>query len=146
MERTNPYNALTTFEQNLIKKINTLTEKWNKDNISRTKAYEYYYSIHPEIKWAFLAGMVSRNAGWNMCDLEGKWMPKIVSPRFQHVLFITYERANWLIFHDAYPNFCSIIIRRNTKHLCFTYSDIFQYPSSLRRNGHYFGIAVMKED
>ncbi|CAH0345504.1 DUF2515 family protein [Bacillus sp. CECT 9360] len=133
MERTNPYNALTRFEQNLIKKVNTLTEKWNKDNISRTKAYEYYFSIHPEIKWAFLAGMVSRNAGWNMCDLEGKWMPKIVSPRFRHVLFITYERANWLIFHDAFPQL-----------LLYHYST--KYKASLFHLFRYFSISEFSEE
>ncbi|RUQ29343.1 DUF2515 domain-containing protein [Peribacillus cavernae] len=101
--QVNRYSGLTKFEQGLINKINALMEKSNQDNISRTKAYEYFFSIHPEIKWAFLAGMVSRNAGWNMCDLEGELFPKVVSRSFRHVLFITYERANWLIFHDAFP-------------------------------------------
>ncbi|PLT34909.1 DUF2515 family protein [Bacillus sp. V5-8f] len=103
MVQCNNIWSLTPKEQKLIKKITWLTEKWNKDNISRTKAYEYFFSIHPEIKWAFLASMVSRNAGWNMCDLEGAWLPKAVSRHFRHSLFMTYERANWLIFHDAFP-------------------------------------------
>jgi hypothetical protein len=103
MEKINSYKGLTKFEQRLITKISLLTKKWNQDNISRTKAYENFFMIHPEIKWAFLAGMVSRNAGWNMCDLEGKWFPRLISRNFRHVLFFTYERANWLIFHDAFP-------------------------------------------
>lgn len=47
--------------------------------------------------------MVSRNAGWNMCDLEGKWFSQILKKETRKQLFLTYERANWLIFQDAYP-------------------------------------------
>ncbi|WP_153122538.1 DUF2515 domain-containing protein [Peribacillus tepidiphilus] len=90
-------------EEALLIAIKKSTEKGNKDNISRTKAYEKYFGTYPEIKWAFLAGMVSRNAGYNMCDLEGYWYPKVLSKSFRRTLFLTYERANWLIFSDAYP-------------------------------------------
>ncbi|GAA3327359.1 hypothetical protein GCM10020331_066980 [Ectobacillus funiculus] len=48
----------------------------NRDNISRTHAYKEYYLRNCEIRWSFLASMVSRNAGWNMTDLEGKYYPK----------------------------------------------------------------------
>ncbi len=79
------------------------TNKKNLDNISRTKAYLHFYQQYPEITWSFLASMVSRNGGWNMCDLEGKWFPKIIPKKVRNLLFMTYERANWLIFQDAYP-------------------------------------------
>lgn len=79
------------------------TKKKNADNISRTKAYLDFFVMYPEITWAFLASMVSRNGGWNMCDLEGKWFPKILSKNVRSLLFMTYERANWLVFHDAFP-------------------------------------------
>lgn len=87
----------------IVKKIQDETGRHNIDNISRTDAYFQFYKRHPEIKWAFLASMVSRNAGWNMCDLEGDWMPRLLDESTRRLLYLTYERANWLIFHDAYP-------------------------------------------
>ncbi|AIF43601.1 DUF2515 family protein [Virgibacillus sp. SK37] len=83
--------------------ITKMTRKHNTDNISRTKAYLNYYFAHPEIKWSFLASMVSRNAGYNMTDL---WLPPFINmlnEKERTRMFITYERANWLIFSDAYP-------------------------------------------
>jgi Protein of unknown function (DUF2515) len=38
-----------------------------------------------------------------MCDLEGDIFSDLLSARFRSRLFLTYERANWLIFQDAYP-------------------------------------------
>lgn len=96
-------SALIENEQILIEHINKMTAKKNLDNISRTDAYFYFYNEHPEIQWAFLASMVSRNAGWNMCDLEGNCFPKVIGKRVRDLLYFTYERANWLIFQDAYP-------------------------------------------
>ncbi|MGG1690929.1 DUF2515 domain-containing protein [Heyndrickxia ginsengihumi] len=87
----------------IIEKIKNETKKHNKDNISRTNAYFYFYLVHSDIKWSFLASMVSRNAGWNMCDLEGEHFPKIFPESVRTRLFLTYERANWTIFEDAYP-------------------------------------------
>ncbi|TMN23711.1 DUF2515 family protein [Lentibacillus cibarius] len=79
------------------------TKKHNLDNISRTKAYQNFYMVYPEVKWAFLASMVSRNAGWNMMDLSLSPFQTLLSKKQQTRLFMTYERANWLIFSDAYP-------------------------------------------
>lgn len=94
---------LTSKEEMLLFKIRLETSKLNLDNISRTNAYLDFYLQHPNIIWAFLASMVSRNGGYNMCDLEGEWFPKILEPSVRQQLFHTYERANWTIFHDAYP-------------------------------------------
>jgi Protein of unknown function (DUF2515) len=94
---------LSMEEIELIIYVNEITKKGNIDNISRTKAYQHYYSKNPEIKWSFLASMVSRNAGWNMCDLEGSLFPLALNKSFRKKLFYTYERANWLIFQDAFP-------------------------------------------
>lgn len=87
----------------IITSIVNTTRLKNYDNISRTKAYEDFFYHHPEIKWAYLASMVSRNAGWNMTDLQGKWFRKALNLEQRSLLFMIYERANWLIFHDAYP-------------------------------------------
>ncbi|MEH7380748.1 DUF2515 domain-containing protein [Bacillus sp. JJ1533] len=102
-ERRNRENELTIDEKELYKKIQTKTAKGNLDNISRTMSYANFYRRHQEIRWSFLASMVSRNAGWNMTDLEGEWFPKILGKKERNVLFNTYERANWLIFSDAFP-------------------------------------------
>lgn len=87
----------------IVKQITLMTMKKNKDNISRTDAYFSYFTSHPEIKWAFLASMVSRNGGYNMCDLEGEYFKQLLEKNIRKRLFLTYERANWLIFHDVYP-------------------------------------------
>ncbi|SEM83681.1 Protein of unknown function [Mesobacillus persicus] len=94
---------LSQLEENLIFKIRLETERFNVDNVSRTSAYFDFYLKHPDIIWAFLASMVSRNGGYNMCDLEGDWFPLILEPPVRRTLFQTYERANWTIFRDAFP-------------------------------------------
>ncbi|MFX3622781.1 MAG: DUF2515 domain-containing protein [Ectobacillus sp.] len=93
----------TNSEKKLVEKVTRQTAGYNADNISRTHTYGEYYKRNPEIRWSFLASMVSRNAGWNMADLEGKYYPKILSCKTRKRLFLTYERANWFIFSDAYP-------------------------------------------
>lgn len=94
---------LTVQENNLIRHIQQETVKKNVDNITRTEAYFKFFKANPEITWAFLASMVSRNSGWNMCDLEGETFRQLLEPNTRKQLFLTYERANWLIFRDAYP-------------------------------------------
>lgn len=94
---------LTNDEETLVQEIKRLTLRENIDNISRTDAYFKYYKSHPDIQWSFLASMVSRNGGYNMCDLEGEYFSKIIDSSTRKQLFLTFERANWLIFHDIYP-------------------------------------------
>ena len=96
-------NPLTIQEIEIIRQIQTETNKKNIDNISRTEAYMTYFTKNPDIIWSFLASMVSRNGGWNMCDLEGSFFPHLLEPTIRKQLFLTYERANWLIFHDVFP-------------------------------------------
>ncbi len=90
-------------ETDLIQEIKKKTQHYNKDNVTRTKAYLKYYFKHPEIKWALLASMVSRNAGWNMTDLLTFTYNQLLSKNMRMLLFKTYERANWFIFSDAFP-------------------------------------------
>lgn len=86
-----------------LNRLKRIVDLGNKDNISRTVFYEKFYRRNPEIKWAFLASMVSRNAGWSMTDLRGEWFPRFLSEKHISTLFLTYERANWTIFEDAFP-------------------------------------------
>ncbi|MDQ0228794.1 DUF2515 domain-containing protein [Metabacillus malikii] len=101
-------------EDKMITSIVNTTKVKNYDNISRTKAYENYYFQNAEITWSYLASMVSRNAGWSMTDLKGKWFQKALTSEQRSMLFMTYERANWLIFHDAFPQ---LLLYEWSKHL-----------------------------
>jgi hypothetical protein len=94
---------LSEEEKKIVSHIKAYVALQNKDNITRTNSYARFYEKNNEVKWALLASMVSRNAGWNMCDLKGEWFPKVLSKELRQRLFITYERANWLIFLDAFP-------------------------------------------
>ncbi|WIW28973.1 DUF2515 domain-containing protein [Bacillus inaquosorum] len=87
----------------LLSRIERQTKAKNADNISRTNAYKAFYDRHPEIKWSLLASFVSRNAGWSMTDLKGSLFQLGLRERQQRWFFLAYERANWLIFSDAYP-------------------------------------------
>ncbi|MCT8138937.1 DUF2515 family protein [Anaerobacillus sp. CMMVII] len=95
--------SLSSSEKELIRKVYKEIEAGNIDNISRTVFYEQFYLRNKEIIWAFLASFVSRNAGWNMTDLEGDLFRELIPQNYREILFLTYERANWLIFSDAYP-------------------------------------------
>ncbi|WP_379968455.1 DUF2515 domain-containing protein [Ectobacillus sp. sgz5001026] len=118
--------AITEAENVLIKEIKERVKLYNVDNISRTDAYKEFYRAHSDIPWSFLASMVSRNAGWNMTDLEGIYLPKLLSTSMRKRLFLTYERANWLIFEDAYPQLLiyerSLQLQRPQFHLLRAFS------------------------
>lgn len=89
--------------EEIVHNILSETNSQNRDNISRTVSYASFYKRNPEIRWAMLASLVSRNAGYSMCDLKGDWLPRMLSADTRKHLFLTYERANWLIFQDAFP-------------------------------------------
>ncbi|OCA85786.1 hypothetical protein A8F94_13005 [Bacillus sp. FJAT-27225] len=90
-------------EELLIGQIRQRTSEANLNNITRTKAYMDFYRLHPEIHWALLAHLVSRNGGWNMTDLKGELLSRLLSKKEKQSFFTFLERANWLIFQDAYP-------------------------------------------
>lgn len=91
----------------------------NTDNLTRTAFYRAYWQAHPEVTWALLAHLVSRNAGYQMTDLRrhiercqrgSRWLGQVggrlaaalrIERAFtQLVRFL--EAGNYLIFHDAY--------------------------------------------
>lgn len=90
-------------EQKLIQRICEETTDANRSNVTRTQAYWDFYLSYPEIHWALLAHMVSRNAGWNMSDLKGGLMSDLTDSAFKNHLYRFLERCNALIFQDAYP-------------------------------------------
>lgn len=90
-------------ETELTDRIMRRRDADNRNNVSRTAAYWDMYRRRPELEWAFLAHMVSRNGGWNMTDLQGELLPHVLNGRQREQLFEFLERANALIFRDAYP-------------------------------------------
>ncbi|RJS61384.1 DUF2515 family protein [Bacillus sp. PK3_68] len=95
--------SLPRKDQQLLQKIRLKTSQLNANNITRTKAYLDFYCLYPEIHWAFLGHMVSRNGGWNMTDLQGELHARLLNKEKRHMFFSFLERGNWLIFQDAYP-------------------------------------------
>ncbi|MED1467709.1 DUF2515 domain-containing protein [Bacillus salipaludis] len=89
----------------LLKQIRLKTQEHNLNNVTRTRAYFEFYQYHPEIHWAFLGHMVSRNGGFNMTDLKGEFLTRLLSKKERNSFFSFLERGNWLIFQDAYPQF-----------------------------------------
>lgn len=98
-----PSNTPGPSEKELLARIKERTIALNKNNVTRTQAYLNFYLKNPEIHWAFLAHLVSRNAGWNMTDLKGEFIPRLLTGKEQVDFFVFLERGNWLIFQDAYP-------------------------------------------
>ncbi len=94
---------LTAQEKAVVERIRAATEEANRDNVTRTRAYLEVYTRNPELHWAFLAHMVSRNGGWSMTDLKGELLPYLLDEDQRGRLFRFLEEANWLIFQDAYP-------------------------------------------
>ncbi|WAH37853.1 DUF2515 family protein [Alicyclobacillus dauci] len=95
--------TLTPEEESLVREIRKVTEVHNRNNLTRTNAYLDFYLAHPEVHWALLAHMVSRNGGWSMTDVKGEWFSRIAETVDANRFFLFLERANWLIFGDAYP-------------------------------------------
>lgn len=87
----------------LIEHIQGETARSNRNNVTRTEAYRTVYFRTPELHWALLAHLVSRNGGWNMTDLQGEWLPWLLRPEQREAVFQFLEQANGYIFQDAYP-------------------------------------------
>lgn len=126
-------NHLTIQEIELIRQIKSETEKKNLDNISRTDAYFSYFKKNPDIIWSFLASMVSRNGGWNMCELEGAIFQELLEPQTRKQLFLTFERANWLIFHDVFPQLLLYQYSTKMKKPMFHLLPYFHVSSFIQR-------------
>lgn len=86
-----------------VKRIRRETDVWNRNNVTRTQGYWNVFRECPELHWALLAHMVSRNGGWSMTDLKGEWLPRLLKSDALRLHFALLETANALIFRDAYP-------------------------------------------
>ena len=97
--------CLSENDKQCIHFIREQTRQLNQNNVTRTQAYFQFYLQHPEIHWALLGHMVSRNVGWNMTDLKGELLTKLLPERDQKAFFSFLERGSWLIFQDVFPQF-----------------------------------------
>ncbi|MEK3887192.1 DUF2515 family protein [Bacillus sp. FSL K6-3431] len=97
--------VLSKEDKELLQQIKKTTIQSNTNNVTRTEAYLYFYLQYPEIHWAFLGHMVSRNGGWNMTDLKGEHLSRLMTNKTRVAFFSFLERGNWLIFQDVYPQF-----------------------------------------
>lgn len=98
-----PFRQLKNDEREIVQSIRRQTEERNRNNVTRTAAYLAFFQQHPSVHWAFLAHMVSRNGGWCMTDVKGSLLRPILPKGTANSFFDMFERSNWLIFHDAYP-------------------------------------------
>ncbi|MFS1514054.1 DUF2515 family protein [Chengkuizengella sp. SCS-71B] len=122
LEHPKPTNTIfTNIELEIFKKIQQKTKANNLNNITRTQAYLEVYKRNSNLHWAFLAHMVSRNSGWNMTDLKGEFLPRLLNSEKRLATFLMLERANALIFQDAYPQLLlyeeSLSLKKNLFHL-----------------------------
>lgn len=121
VKQYNPASTLPAQEQQTVERIHHKTVAGNRNNLTRTQAYYEFYRENPEVHWAFLAHMVSRNGGWNMTDLKGDLLPHIMDSGQTEHLYLFLEWTNALIFQDAYPQLLLYVesrkINRNLFHL-----------------------------
>lgn len=96
-------SGLSGADKVVYERIVRRTKQENRNNVTRTQAYWEVYQKHPELHWALLAHMVSRNGGYNMTDLKGELLPRLMEAGERERFFGFLERANYLIFGDAYP-------------------------------------------
>jgi len=98
-----PHLPLSDKEKQLVAALQAETKRCNLNNVTRTKAYLDFYRRNPEIHWSFLAHMVSRNTGWNMTDLKGSFLPRLLTNQESEGFYAFLEKGNWIIFADAFP-------------------------------------------
>lgn len=103
-----------SFEQRVIDDIREAVQSAGSSNLTRTKAYLDIFQEFPELHWAFLAHLVSRNAGWNMTDLVSGQKNELQDGQDVYRTYRFLERSNALIFQDAYPQLLLYAYSKNS--------------------------------
>ncbi|AJS57402.1 DUF2515 family protein [Paenibacillus sp. IHBB 10380] len=111
--------SLTEQDFSILQQIRDATTQANRSNMTRTKAYLACYEQYPELHWALLAHLVSRNGGWNMSDLKGELMKNLMTSSLRDDIYRMLERCNALIFQDAYPQLQLYIHSKRIGSSCF---------------------------
>lgn len=138
MKPGSPFDRIRSNEYFIINRIRQEEFRGNKDNISRTKCYQRFFLENPEIAWSFLASMVSRNTGWNMGDLYGEIIPEILDEKTRKRLFLSLERANWIIFKDAFPQLLIYQYSKKTGRPMFHLLDHFNVSGFMQNEWRHF--------
>jgi hypothetical protein len=91
----------------------------NRDNVARTESYLELYALARaygvELPWVLMAHLVSRNAGYLMTDLaEGGRATAFFTREALDELFLFLERANYLIFDDAWHHVMHHVLGRTS--------------------------------
>ncbi len=92
----------------------------NRDNVSRTASYLELYAFarshEVELPWLLMAHLVSRNAGYLMTDLGValRAPENVFTEAATRELFCFLERANFLIFDDAWHHVLHHLLGRTT--------------------------------
>jgi hypothetical protein len=90
----------------------------NEDNVTRTESYLELYAFTrdhpPELPWLLMAHLVSRNGGYLMSDVARQLARGngIFTPAALEQLFLFLERANFLIFWDAWHHVVHVLLGR----------------------------------
>ncbi len=93
----------------------------NQDNVARTASYLELYALTREtgreLPWILMAHLVSRNGGYMMSDVA--FARASGQSAFTHAaleeLFLFLERANYLIFFDAWYHVLHHLLGRSTE-------------------------------
>jgi hypothetical protein len=92
----------------------------NRDNVSRTTSYLELYGLAREhdieMPWVLMAHLVSRNAGYLMTDLGValREPDNVFTEDATRELFCFLERANFLIFRDAWHHLLHHLMGRTS--------------------------------
>jgi hypothetical protein len=102
---------MSGFPGDLARRLLAEKDERNADNVARTESYLELYALTVEngadLPWLLMAHVVSRNAGYLMTDVA---RAKGRSPELPwNELFLFLERANFLIFHDAWDHVLSTL-------------------------------------
>ncbi len=88
----------------------------NRDNVARTESYLELYALcraySVELPWVLMAHLVSRNAGYLMTDLGETRAGSLFTREALNELFLFLERANFLIFDDAWEHVLHHVLGR----------------------------------
>lgn len=113
--------ALFPTVKTIIEQIKQKTEKANENNRSRTNAYLTFFSRHPEVHWALLAHIVSRNYGWRMTDLQGSLLHPFLSFEQKEAFYLFSSKPIRSSFRMPILSCCYLKKVLSMENRCFIY-------------------------
>ena len=86
----------------------------------------------------FLASMVSRNAGWNMTDLEGRYYATVLPQTVKNICF-NLRRSKLDYFLDAFPQLLLYEESKRRQIPLFHLLQYFNVSILWKKNGYILG-------